>query len=168
MNLSTLLAATAACMLAASGASAQNVEAARYRNAQGVEILVNRAPAQDAPAAPTKAPQRQSQPATAAAAIASEIAAAAPARAAQRVDERVQVQRDEDRQHILLSELLAEGEMLESKRRKLKHPRAAFELSSEELRKLGDEVQRHDANVKALNRELALVRAPGARARAGS
>ncbi len=151
---------------AAQPSQPQAPEAARYRTAQGVEIIVHRGAGAMQPVPASTQPSTIAAPSSSGAvptaapssALARSAGAASPERAAFRVDATVQAERDEERRRILLSELLSEGESLDTKRRALKNPRAPFDLSSEQLRKLGDDVQRHDVNVKALQRELAMLR----------
>lgn len=132
-----IVAALAACAAGFAGA-AQPIEARRYRTADGIEVLTSRATAMS-PAAAVTAP-RPAEPA------ASRVIAPA-----------VQSERDKDRLAILAGELLAEGRRLEQKRQALRSPKAGGELTSEQLQALREEVQRHEANVISLNREMRRV-----------
>jgi hypothetical protein len=130
-------------LLLAPLATAQTLEARRYRTADGVEVLTSRVAApKAAPASAVTAP-----------------AATPPAAPASRpvVAPAVQAVRDQDRVAILGGELLAEGRMLEHKRQQLRSPKATAEMTAEQLQALRDEVRRHEDNVIALNRELRRV-----------
>lgn len=133
MKLLSLIAALAGCA-AGLATAAQPIEARRYRTADGVEVLTSRATAMS-PSAATAA------------------RAAAPA-ASRAVAPAEQSARDKDRLAILAGELLAEGRQLEQKRKALRAAQNAGEMTSEQLQGLRDEVQRHESNVHALDREI--------------
>jgi hypothetical protein len=145
------------CLVAGNCAVAQtSSEVTRIRDAQGVEILSNRKAA-DVPLGDGRSIQS-----TRSLTVTSDQGSAAKSAKAPshqpssfRVDPSVQAERDRERQRILLSELQDEGRKLTAKRRALDNPRLAFDLSSEQQQALRDSVQRHEENIKALNRELA-------------
>jgi hypothetical protein len=145
----------------ACAATAQPIEAARYVNAQGVEILVSRSSPkpQDSAALETAAIAAQPAPTTARSAKEGKAdAAAVLARNEHRVSPTQQAARDDERQRILTQELLDEEQQLETKRRALRSPRAASDLSAIDLRKVNDAVARHESNIKSLNRELGMLK----------
>ena len=135
--------AVLALLLAASlPAVAQNLEARRYRTAEGIEVLTGRpAPASSAPAA------AQAVPAPLPPAV-------PPAVQGQRVPAAAQAERDRDRLAILNAELMTEGKALADKRRALASPRVALDLTSEQLQALRDSIAGHEENIRALTREI--------------
>jgi hypothetical protein len=145
------------CLVAGNCAVAQtSSEVTRIRDAQGVEILSNRKAA-DVPLGDG----RSIQPSRSLTVTLDQGSAAKGAKAPShlpssfRVDQSVQAERDRERHRILLSELQDEARKLTAKRRALDNPRLAFDLSIEQQQALRDSVQRHEENIKALNRELA-------------
>jgi hypothetical protein len=161
--------ACSATLLAAPNAKAASpVEASRYVNAQGVEILVSRG-APKAAEPPNTEARDDTAPATTPAPApgrsdAKAGAATALARSEHRVSPGQQAARDDERQRILTQELLDEQQQLDVKRRALRNPRAASDLSEIEWRKLNEGVERHESNIKSLHRELGMLRPAPARA----
>lgn len=158
---------TAGLVLAAllgGGATAATLEANRYKNSEGVEVLTSRgslaalAPpvaleAEKARALPSSPPAPSSRSAPSARrASAPPTAAAAPGN--RQINADVQAERDRDRTTILTQELVAEGRALEVKRQTLRSPRSAFDMTAEQQQALREQVARHEGNVLALNREI--------------
>jgi hypothetical protein len=164
-TLPTLATALAgALLMVCEGSAAQTIEASRYVNAQGVEILVSRSSPKPPEASVAETPVAAAR----ATVVASSKAVAGPdmnadAGALRRVTHPQQTSRDEERRRILTRELLTEEQQLDVKRRLLRSPRAQTDLSAQELRRVNEEVQRHEANTKALQHELAPLRAVAAR-----
>jgi chromosome segregation ATPase len=131
---------------AAHCAPVQPIEASRYKNAEGVEILTSRG----APVAPSPSHAVESR---------TPASSAASARRSAPEDTASERERERERLNILTSELISEGRALESKRLALRSPRVAIDLSSEQQQSLRDEVERHENNVRALNREIKRVSA---------
>lgn len=137
--------------LARAQSPVQGLEAKRYRNADGVEVLTSRA----LPPAPAPAPVQG--------------VAAGPARASGgmptvRVAPQDQATRDRDRLAILNGELMLEAQALSTKRQALNSPRAGLDLTSVQVQALRDDVARHEENIRALNREIRRMPVPGSMA----
>jgi hypothetical protein len=165
MQAAVLAACAFVAIVASAPAQAQRIEAARYVNEQGVEFLVNRGAARPSDAvsastADTTTPLRaKAVPANSGP---DQGPLTAPPPGERRVDVVQQTARDSERARILTQELLTEGQALEVKRKALNSPRAQTDLNTEERQKLADDVQRHEANVKALDRELSVISGTGA------
>jgi hypothetical protein len=140
----------------ACAATAQPIEAARYVNAQGVEILVSR-----------NSPKPQEAAASQAATPVPPIAAHSVkegtananitlARNEHRVNPGQQAARDDERRRILLQELLGERQQLETKHKALRSPHAPTDLSALQRHQLNEAVERHESNIKSLNREIGM------------
>jgi hypothetical protein len=165
-TLPTFIAASAAALSllwCCDGAQAQSLEASRYVNARGVEMLVSRNSARPVEAAPDEA--REAATPLAAATVNGAKAATGSAfvpvalRETQRVSGPQQSARDQDRQRILLQELMTEEQQLELKRRLLRSPRAQADLTADEQRRIHEAIERHESNIRSLQREMAPPRA---------
>ena len=170
-TLPTFVAASAAALSllwCCDGAQAQSLEASRYVNAQGVEMLVSRNSAR--PAEVASGESREA--ATPTAAVASGKAPKAnpgntlipvALRENHRVSGAQQSARDDDRQRILVQELMTEEQQLELKRRLLRSPRAQADLTTAEQRRITEAIERHESNIKSLQREMSPSRSSVAR-----
>ncbi len=150
----------------------QGLEAKRYRNADGVEVLTSRA----LPPAPAPTPGVAAGPASASGASGGAGSPAAAGRSgtpgllpaggapAIRVAPQDQAARDRDRLAILNGELMLEAQALSTKRQALNSPRAGLDLTSVQVQALRDDVARHEENIRALNREIRRMPVPGAMA----
>ena len=173
-TLPTIVAVSAAALSlfwCCDGAQAQSLEASRYVNAQGVEMLVSRNSAPPVEAAPDKARDaardavKDAAPATAAAAASKATKASSgnafvpvAMRETYRVSGQQQSARDEDRQRILVQELMTEEQQLELKRRLLRSPRAQADLTADEQRRITEAIERHESNIRSLQREMTPAR----------
>jgi hypothetical protein len=141
------------CLLACAGAAGQALEARRYRNADGIEVLTSRASAPRPGVGASAAVPASSPPAVAPHPIAASAADTAL--------------REKDRLAILAGELLAEGRRLEQQRVRLRSP-AVQQMTSDEQQALRDELYRHEQNILALNREIRRVSTNGGGSAAGA
>ena len=120
-----------------------DLEARRYKNSSGVEIITAREskPAAASPdhLVPLKSPsENQTQ-----------------VRAGSVVSAQDQAKRQHDRLAILNDELAAEGSLLLTKRKALASPRSSVDLTAEQISDLQKQVARHEENLRALSREIA-------------
>jgi hypothetical protein len=165
-TLPTFVAASAAAfslLWCCEGAKAQGLEASRYVNAQGVEMLVSRNSARPVEAVPEDT--RDAATPTAAAVTGKAAKAATGSafvpvalRETQRVSGQQQTARDQDRQRILVQELMTEEQQLELKRRLLRSPRAQADLTADEQRRINEAIERHESNIRSLQREMTPAR----------
>ncbi len=162
-TLPTFIAASAAALSllwCCDGAQAQSLEASRYVNAQGVEMLVSRNSARPAEAAPDNARDAAITPTPAP--VSGKAPKASPGsafvsvglRENHRVSGQDQTVRDADRQRILVQELMTEEQQLELKRRLLRSPRAQTDLTADEQRRINEAIERHESNIRSLQREM--------------
>ena len=129
-------------------AAVEPLEASRYKNADGIEVLTSRkTPVAAAPvvAAPTLA---KPQPAE------TRSAASSPIVMVRKIDPELQAERDRDQKSILMQELVNEGRALEQKRQTLRAPRSALDLTADQQQTLREQIARHESNVRSLNSEI--------------
>lgn len=148
-NFATLV--SAVLILTGSAAQAQNSDAARYVNEQGIEVIQPRrsAAAPDSTAALPKA------------SAVKKIAGPAPAGrndSKMQVSVKEQLTRDEDRLTILTEELALEGKAFENKIKIMQTPAMKAKLSPEELTRLQETMVGHEKNMRALRAEIGRVR----------
>lgn len=151
-------------------ASAQpkGVEAARYINADGVEIIQNRTSTvlpvvAGPPASPAALAPRSSPPASR---LQPPQRPLAIERTGLVANQLVQSQPrfgkvdDSDRIRILTAELVTEARELDTKRKLLKSPRGTNDLVDQLAQRLEREAMGHEENIQALNREIRRVASP--------
>lgn len=154
----------AGCVLVAGGspALATTAEAYRFVDAQGVELIRNRLPAPaTSQAAAASGPGRivavaphLGRPAPAPAPALAGRAAVSPAE---------QGLRDRERLAILHQELSTEVIQLQRLLQALDHPAMNLRRDGDEWRRLADQRQRHEQNIKALDGEIRRVQSASAR-----
>jgi hypothetical protein len=146
----TLLLLTSLCGLAA-GAMAQSLDATRYTNGQGVEVIQNRAVPAPA-AAPAPAPAH----APPAAALPARAQGTAPALRDARfqIAPHEQKARDRDRVDVLRQELMKELQDYETKNKVLRTPALKAGLDAEQLTRVQESLQAHARNIRDLNAEI--------------
>lgn len=138
---------------------AQSVDAPRYVNAQGVEVIQGRRVAPPAPPAPVAEAGEKPAPAQASAAKPVARSADAQARpAGYQIAAGEQQQRDRDRLGILNEEMRAENTALESKIRILQNPAMRAKLDPEQLKRLQETTLEHEKNIRALTSEIGRAR----------
>jgi hypothetical protein len=131
----------------ATAAFAQSADAARYVNAQGIEVIQSRRTvAAQAPV--TEAAKNVPRPPAAPAAVDAKLLIPAKEQAA----------RDQDRLSILKAELKDETSAFETKLRILQAPAANGKLSADERQRIEEAMTRHQNNIRALNAEIARIR----------
>lgn len=155
-----LLPRAAACVLLAAplGLQAQSIDAERYVNAQGVEVIQGRRAAPAAAPAPAPAPAPEADNATvpstpARPAVRTEPAAQARPAAFQ-IGAGEQDVRDRDRLAILKQEMQAENSALEQKIRILSNKELRSKLDPEQLKRLQETTLEHERNIRALTAEI--------------
>ena len=124
-------------------AAVEPLEASRYKNADGIEVLTSRkTPVVPAPVAskPQAAEVR--------------VSASSPIVMVRKIDPQLQAERDRDQKTILMQELVNEGRALEQKRQSLRAPRSALELTADQQQTLREQIARHESNVRSLNSEI--------------
>ena len=149
--------AALASLLAPFGVHAQSIDASRYVNAQGVEVIQGRrsaqpaAPQAQAPTSADEAPQQQATPVR----PNGRAAEAGPAKkAAFQIAAGEQDARDRDRLAILNEEMRSENAALESKIRVLQSPAMRAKLDPEQLKRLQETTLEHGKNIRALTSEI--------------
>lgn len=143
----------------ATGASAQSVEATRYVNPDGVEVIQARPQAQ----AGTRGSVVESdtgsvEPRTVKSSSTSRVPAAAAADPRLQVSGREQKARDKDRLAILNQELYKEIAEYETKSKVLRTPSMRGSLPDADLARLREIASDHEKNIKALMAEISGVR----------
>lgn len=136
---------------------AQAVDAPRYINAQGVEVIQGRRAARPAPAGNlgNESGSDVSSPAGGAQAVPKRAEPARPMAASYQIASGEQQQRDRDRLGILEEEMRAENVALESKIRVLQDPTMRTKLDAEQLKRLQETTLEHEKNIRALHSEIA-------------
>jgi len=135
---------------------AQAIDASRYINAQGVEVIQGRRAAKPAPSPGTGSDVGDaSGPASGAQAIPKSTLPARPMAAGYQIAAGEQQQRDRDRLSILEEEMHAENVALESKIRVLQDPAMRAKLDAEQLKRLQETTLAHEKNIRALHSEIA-------------
>lgn len=152
----SLRAAILALALSASGAFAQATEAARYVNAQGIEVIQARR---------TVAPEqiggkRETQGRAVEAAKSVPKPSAVPAVFERKflISTKEQTAREQDRLAILQAELRDETAAFESKLKILHAPATDPKLSPDERQRIQETLIRHQNNIRALNGEIGRIR----------
>ena len=148
--------AALAALLAAPSLYAQSIDAPRYVNAQGVEVIQGRRAAP--PALPRMEVQASADDAPAPASAAKSNARSAdtgPAKkAAFQIAAGEQDARDRDRLAILNEEMRSENAALESKIRILQSPAMRAKLDPEQLKRLQETTLEHEKNIRSLTSEI--------------
>ena len=152
MTFSIPLVAPAALATAPSFVQAQSAEAWRRINAQGVEVIQARAPAQQ------EEKVRIQKPAGTRVASQDGSAALVAADPMLQVSPPQQRSRDEGRLDILTHELAAESAALDKQLRILQSPTLRNKLSGDELKRLEETALDHEKNLRALNAEIGRAR----------
>lgn len=156
--------AGAACMLLAlaPGLHAQSIDAERYVNAQGIEVIQGRraAPPATAPAAPAPDAGAALAPAPSAPARAPLVTgnAAQAKPAAFQIGAGEQDARDRERLAILKQEMQAENSALEQKVRILSNAELRSKLDPDQLKRLQETTLEHERNIRALTAEIRRAR----------
>jgi len=130
---------------------AQSSDAARYVNAQGVEVIQARRAVKLEEA--NAAPERRLPVTAPRAAI-----AAGAARSTLKISAHEQYLRDEDRMAILQDELKKEAAEFETKVRLVQTPALKAKLSAEELARVETGLADHEKNLRSLNAEIGRMR----------
>jgi hypothetical protein len=126
---------------------AQQSDATRYRNAQGIEVIQNRgAQVREEPRSPPAASAAAaSQPKTVAQEAAFQISA------------KEQAERDRDRKAILQDELAKEMEAYQTKMRMLQANAVQASLPDDQVVRLKEMAVAHEKNIHALHAELGRI-----------
>ena len=125
-------------------AGAQTSEAARYTNAQGIEVIQNRQA--ELPAVAAKPAAEAPRP------RAPDTAAVHDARFT--ISAREQNDRDRDRLAILRQELMKEMEGFQAKNKILHSTSMQASLTEEQLQRVRDTSHAHEQNIRDLNAEI--------------
>lgn len=138
-------------------AYAQAVDAPRYINAQGVEVIQGRRAAKPAPAANLgdASGSDVSGPESGVQAMPKKVEPARAMAASYQIAAGEQQQRDRDRLGILEEEMRAENVALESKIRVLQDPTMRAKLDADQLKRLQETTLEHEKNIRALHSEIA-------------
>lgn len=131
---------------------AQSIDAERYVNAQGIEVIQGRRAALAAAPAP-EAENATVQSTPARPVLRTEPAAQARPAAFQ-IGAGEQDARDRDRLAILKQEMHAENSALEQKIRILQSPEMRAKLDPEQLKRLQETTLEHERNIRALTAEI--------------
>ncbi|TXF99526.1 hypothetical protein [Massilia arenae] len=138
---------------------AQAIDAPRYVNAQGVEVIQGRRAARPAPTAGVGSEDgNASGPVSRALAIPKSAEPARATAAGYQIAAGEQQQRDRDRLSILEQEMHAENVALESKIRVLQDPAMRAKLDAEQFKRLQETTLAHEKNIRALHSEIARVK----------
>lgn len=151
-----LLLRAASCLALAAplGVQAQSIDAERYVNAQGVEVIQGRRVTPlAAPASVPEADNAAVPPTPARPVVRTEPAAQARPAAFQ-IGAGEQDARDRDRLAILKQEMHAENSALEQKIRILQSPAMRAKLDPEQLKRLQETTLEHERNIRALTTEI--------------
>ena len=148
--------ATLSCISSAA-VYAQAIDAPRYINAQGVEVIQGRRAAKPASAAGPggESGGDMSGQASGAQATPNRVEPARSMAASYQIAAGEQRQRDRDRLDILAVEMHAENVALESKIRVLHDPAMRAKLEAEQLKRLEATTLEHEKNIRALHSEIA-------------
>ncbi len=134
---------------------AQAIDAPRYINAQGVEVIQGRRAAKPGPSAGIDSEGGDaSGPVSGAQAIPKRPEPARVMAAGYQIAAGEQQQRDRDRLSILEEEMHAENVALESKIRVLQDPAMRAKLDAEQLKRLQETTLAHEKNIRALHSEI--------------
>lgn len=135
---------------------AQAIDAPRYVNAQGVEVIQGRRAARLAPTAGIGSEDGDaSAPVSRAQAIPKSAEPARAMVAGYQIAAGEQQQRDRDRLSILEQEMHAEHVALEAKIRVLQDPATRAKLDTEQFKRLQETTLAHEKNIRALHSEIA-------------
>lgn len=133
-------------------ARAATAEAYRRVDGQGIELIRDRIPAGSPPDALPVATRTTRAAAAPSASGSAPAVVVREARAA--VSAREQSQRDKDRLAILFQELKEETAHYQRMRQALDHPALKARSDGEEWRRLSEQRDRHEQNIKALHAEI--------------
>ena len=141
--------------LATPALQAQSIDAPRYVNAQGVEVIQGRR----APSVPVEATvgedgRQGAAPGLTSKAVKMQVDAAQARPASYQIGAGEQQQRDRDRRAILEDELRAEHVSLDSKIRVLQSAELRGKLDPDALKRLQETTLDHEKNIRALHAEL--------------
>lgn len=155
-HLKHFLPRAAACLALAAplGVQAQSIDAERYVNAQGVEVIQGRRAAPAAAPAPAPEADNAPVPPTPARPVLRTEPAAQARPAAFQIGAGEQDARDRDRLAILKQEMHAENSALEQKIRILQSPEMRAKLDPEQLKRLQETTLEHERNIRALTVEI--------------
>lgn len=134
-----------------SSAFCQATDAARYVNAQGIEVIQARRPVTP-PEPVVQAPKAGAVLKNAAAPI------VANGDSKLQVSAKEQRNRDQDRLVILTEELATESKAFENKIKIMQTPAMRSKLSSDELARLQETMVDHEKNMRSLNAEISRAR----------
>jgi hypothetical protein len=142
--------------LATPALQAQSIDAPRYVNAQGVEVIQGRrAPSVPVPAVAVGEGGRQgAAPGPTSKTVKMQADAAQARPASYQIGAGEQQQRDRDRRAILEDELRAEHVSLDSKIRVLQSAELRGKLDPDALKRLQETTLDHEKNIRALHAEL--------------
>lgn len=134
-----------------SAAYCQATDAARYVNAQGIEVIQARRPQtqSDSHVAASKIAALSTTPA---------LPNIASSDSRLQISAKVQLSRDQDRLAILNQELATENKAFENKIRIMQTPAMKEKLSPEEQTRLQETLVDHERNMRALKAEIGRVR----------
>jgi len=124
--------------------NAQSIDAERYVNAQGVEVIQGR----------RSAPPVQTVPGTDGSATPAGAPAAGARPAAFQIGAGEQGARDRERLAILKQEMDAENSALEQKVRVLSNAQLRAKLDPEQLKRLQETTLEHERNIRSLTSEI--------------
>lgn len=141
--------------LATPALQAQSIDAPRYVNAQGVEVIQGRrAPSAPVAAAVGEDGRQGAAPGPTSKTVKMPADAAQARPASYQIGAGEQQQRDRDRRAILEDELRAEHVSLDSKIRVLQSAELRSKLDSDALKRLQETTLDHEKNIRALHAEL--------------